>query len=874
MIVLHISMSSLFPQYEELVELIKKGKVEEFKKKLESISQNVYLEARGTAAFLSDEESNLLLAMANENLDIYDVKSEKKLREIKSENKVTSVAFSTDCDFIAIGDLEGVVRVFDVFTKKKLRQFKVNDTVYSLAFSNHKGFSAYRLAVGDKSLHIYDLKYMNKVHEFKHGVPIYSVTFSSDNSMVATGDEAFKTTIYNLEKEKKHEFEHDGAVYSVSFSSDDTMLATGDNANKTRIYDIVKKTIDKEFDHNSSVLSVAFSNDGSMVVAGDYAGETRLYAGNSSELLYSMPKKSPVWIVKFSNDGSVIVSVSDDKTYVYDLDQRSAVKKINKGSRYASVGFNFNIAYEFRYQYAKDMQDQVQLYDEMKFGQGRESRNIKPNLMDDNGVSLLQRAVQFKRPKIVDYLIKMGADVSYASREQSIISYLVLCDPTVIARKKKGKDGKDDYYIQSIEKRFKETAKIINAAMSQEIKKNIYCNPALVETYIRQIELNEEDEEFEEEFGKEYECKKIKSWLRECIPDIVLDKTESETLQFLLTIESPRNPLYLFYKILEDFHNKCKAHLDSRPVEIFKENTQQVIENELKQFQDEANQIEGYLILLRKHQNWLMHQSYLNRFAIRSFFLSHLKAYVQEPKSRDYNYDTTFHSGETLYTAFLFTDEEIKYHTMLFRKQKLQILIANKYMVTDVTNGYPSGTDLSDNAFLACLSCFEEKFDRNAEYKYKWECLKVMMDIDKDVFNPLKYSDGLFQFFYLYIGIFLRLNEIRQIGEELDKSSIMKSKAFFNLLCYELTEQILNNPDHFNQFKAISKDDQVKTIMETLRYVDVKFDSGIGRTYYDVLLGAQSNLDIRKKILDMYILLYKCGKTSNTKRKREVQIKF
>ena len=35
-----------------------------------------------------------------------------------------------------------------------------------------------------------------------------------------------------------HEFKHDGFVFSVSFSNDGRLLATGDSANKTTIYDV------------------------------------------------------------------------------------------------------------------------------------------------------------------------------------------------------------------------------------------------------------------------------------------------------------------------------------------------------------------------------------------------------------------------------------------------------------------------------------------------------------------------------------------------------------------------------------------------------------------------------------------------------------
>ena len=71
------------------------------------------------------------------------------------------------------------------------------------------------------------------------GTFIQDVAFSNDGSMLATGDYAKKTTIYDVKtKAKIHEFKHDGSVNSVAFSKDGSMLATGDGANKTTIYDV------------------------------------------------------------------------------------------------------------------------------------------------------------------------------------------------------------------------------------------------------------------------------------------------------------------------------------------------------------------------------------------------------------------------------------------------------------------------------------------------------------------------------------------------------------------------------------------------------------------------------------------------------------
>ena len=102
--------------------------------------------------------------------------------------------------------------------------------------------------------------------------------------MLATGDYANKTTIYDVKtKAKIHEFKHDGSVRSVAFSNDGSMLATGDWAKKTTIYDVKTKANIHEFKHNWGVYSVAFSNDGSMLATGDGANKTIIYGNGESK---------------------------------------------------------------------------------------------------------------------------------------------------------------------------------------------------------------------------------------------------------------------------------------------------------------------------------------------------------------------------------------------------------------------------------------------------------------------------------------------------------------------------------------------------------------------------------------------------------------
>ena len=73
--------------------------------------------------------------------------------------------------------------------------------------------------------------------------------------MLATGDWANKTTIYDVKtKAKIHEFKHDGK-YQCSILKRWLDALTGDNANKTTIYDVKTKAKIHEFKHDGGVSS-------------------------------------------------------------------------------------------------------------------------------------------------------------------------------------------------------------------------------------------------------------------------------------------------------------------------------------------------------------------------------------------------------------------------------------------------------------------------------------------------------------------------------------------------------------------------------------------------------------------------------------------
>ena len=173
---------------------------------------------------------------------IYDLKSKTKIHEWDHKAYVNSVCFSPDGSMLATGDgsdekESGKTTIYDLKTKTKIYEWDHKGFVNSVCFSPD-GLCLQRVRVQydqEKQLFITSKPKRKENNEFQkqdkdtrdHTYTAY--VFLARRFMLATGDEANKTTIYDLKsKTKIHEWDHKDPVNSVCFSPDGLMLATGD----------------------------------------------------------------------------------------------------------------------------------------------------------------------------------------------------------------------------------------------------------------------------------------------------------------------------------------------------------------------------------------------------------------------------------------------------------------------------------------------------------------------------------------------------------------------------------------------------------------------------------------------------------------------
>jgi len=148
--------------------------------------------------------------------------------------------------------------------------------------------------------------------------PVFSVAFSPDGSLLASGssDNTIKIWDVSTEQTLRTLPSHTNWVRSVAFSPDGSLLASGSNDKTIRIWDVsTGQTLRILPDHVSAVWSVAFSPDGSLLASGSGDDTIKIWDVSTGKVLHTLFGHSDsVYSVAFSPNSSQLASSSNDHT--------------------------------------------------------------------------------------------------------------------------------------------------------------------------------------------------------------------------------------------------------------------------------------------------------------------------------------------------------------------------------------------------------------------------------------------------------------------------------------------------------------------------------------------------------------------------------
>ncbi len=147
-----------------------------------------------------------------------------------------------------------------------------------------------------------------------HSAPVYSVAFSPDGQMMATGswDTTVKLWDVRTRKQLRSLTGHTLFVNAIAFSPDGKLLASGSSDTSVKLWDVATGSeLASLNEHTSAVTSLAFSPDGKLLASGGEDKKIRLWDVNERKAVGLLSGHTrDVYSVAFSPDGQLLASSS------------------------------------------------------------------------------------------------------------------------------------------------------------------------------------------------------------------------------------------------------------------------------------------------------------------------------------------------------------------------------------------------------------------------------------------------------------------------------------------------------------------------------------------------------------------------------------
>ena len=180
-----------------------------------------------------------------------------------------------------------------------------------------------------------------------HSSPIYSVAFSPDGKMIASGS-WYSIRLWDVNTGEHLKTINSGNAYSIAFSPDGKTIASGSRGDNTiHLWDInTGERLQKFTGHSDAVLSVAFSIDGKMIASGSWDDTLRLWDVNTGVNLKTLTTLTgrgyPVYSVAFNPDEKTIASGSSYSIRLWDINTGKHLNTLTTGDEYSvySVAFS------------------------------------------------------------------------------------------------------------------------------------------------------------------------------------------------------------------------------------------------------------------------------------------------------------------------------------------------------------------------------------------------------------------------------------------------------------------------------------------------------------------------------------------------------
>jgi WD40 repeat protein len=257
----------------------------------------------------SPDGKQIAMGFINGMIKIVDTETEKEMMLI--DGKYGSLAFSPDGKRLVTGGEDQLVRVWDIDTGKELTRLVGHPSEVTDVMFSPDGQRIASSGVRGTSTRIWDPSEDREIRVLKGGHTdlVRDMVFSPDGKLLISAGMDKTIKIWDVSKgEVIHTFSgHEHSIWSLAISPDSRYIVSGSRDNTIRIWDIDSgEQVRKITGHNEAVLSVVFSPDGKRIAsAGD---DVKVWDAKTGEEVMTLPMDDWVGAVAFSPDGQRIVS--------------------------------------------------------------------------------------------------------------------------------------------------------------------------------------------------------------------------------------------------------------------------------------------------------------------------------------------------------------------------------------------------------------------------------------------------------------------------------------------------------------------------------------------------------------------------------------
>ena len=230
---------------------------------------------------------------------------------------VNALTFSPNGRWLVSGSDDYTCKVWDVSQRIEIRSLqhisdRTRSQIKAVAFSP----DGRRLATAGVHVKLWDTLSWFEITTLQHHEWLWAVAFSSDGTLLATGDNRGQINVWDLRNQRAVTQLHVGSnsVYTVQFSPNDQILAGAGYEGKVKLWTVPNWKPYGTLTSNSTISDISFSPDSSMLTGTGYESVNLWQVDSGEKSATFTGHRGWVKAVAFSPDGRTVMSGGEDTT--------------------------------------------------------------------------------------------------------------------------------------------------------------------------------------------------------------------------------------------------------------------------------------------------------------------------------------------------------------------------------------------------------------------------------------------------------------------------------------------------------------------------------------------------------------------------------